>query len=141
MVSFSWPNNANRAPDDRLSNDHPRAVVEADLNPLEAEQILQGLAGVFSRQHNPATARRVVYPPERPDQAWSEDTQLPNLEARYRALVEQIPAVVFMAYLDRGIGEAYVSPQIEAALGFSRKNGWKIRCAGTATSIRTTSSA
>ena len=39
----------------------------------------------------------------------------PNLEARYRALVEQIPAVVFMAYLDQGIGEAYVSPQIEAA--------------------------
>ena len=26
--------------------------------------------------------------------------QLPNVEARYRALVEQIPAVVFMAYLD-----------------------------------------
>src|SRR3984957_14969053 len=121
MVSFSWPNNANGAPDDRLSNDHPGAVVEADLNPLEAEQILQGLAGVFSRLHNPATARRVVYPPERPDRAWSEDTQLPNLEARYRALVEQIPAVVFMAYLDRGIGEAYVSPQIEAALGFSQE--------------------
>ena len=49
------------------------------------------------------------------------DPQLPNLEARYRALVEQIPAVVFMAYLDRGIGEAYVSPQIEAALGFSQE--------------------
>src|SRR3984893_10042082 len=121
MVSFSWPNNGNGVPDDRPSNDHPRAVVEADLNPLEAEQILQGLAGVFSRLHNPATARRVVYPPERPDRAWSEDTQLPNLEARYRALVEQIPAVVFMAYRDRGIGEAYVSPQIEAALGFSQE--------------------
>jgi hypothetical protein len=25
-----------------------------------------------------------------------------------------------MAYLDRGIGEAYVSPQIEALLGFSQ---------------------
>jgi len=44
----------------------------------------------------------------------------PNLEARYRALVEQIPAIVFMAYLDRGIGEAYVSPQIEEKLGFSQ---------------------
>jgi PAS domain S-box-containing protein len=43
------------------------------------------------------------------------------MEARYRALVEQVPAVVFMAYLDRGIGEAYVSPQIEAALGFSQR--------------------
>ena len=43
-----------------------------------------------------------------------------NVEAKYRALLEQIPAVVFMAYLDKGIGEAYVSPQIEAALGFSQ---------------------
>jgi PAS domain S-box-containing protein len=32
-----------------------------------------------------------------------------------------MPAVVFMAYLDRGIGEAYVSPQIEEALGYSRE--------------------
>ena len=45
----------------------------------------------------------------------------PTWKRRYRALVEQIPAVVFMAYLDRGIGEAYVSPQIEAALGFSQE--------------------
>jgi PAS domain S-box-containing protein len=45
----------------------------------------------------------------------------PNLEAKYRALLEQIPAVVFMAYLDRGIGEAYVSPEIEASLGYSRE--------------------
>ena len=31
--------------------------------------------------------------------------QLPNLEAKYRALVEQIPAVVFMAYLDEAVGK------------------------------------
>jgi PAS domain S-box-containing protein len=123
MVSFSWPNNANGAPS--APPDAPLA--KPDLSPFEAEEILQGLAGVFSRHHNLATARRVVYPPERPDQGWSsdlqplEDAQFPNLEARYRALVEQIPAVVFMAYLDRGIGEAYVSPQIEAALGFSQE--------------------
>ena len=99
---------------------HPADVAEPELNPAQAEEILQNLAGVFSHP-NPARARRVVYPPERPDQQWPEDPQLPNLEARYRALVEQIPAVVFMAYLDRGIGEAYVSPQIEAALGFSQE--------------------
>ena len=49
------------------------------------------------------------------------EEQLPNVDAIYRALVEQIPAVVFMAHLDRGIGEAYVSPQIEATLGFSQE--------------------
>ncbi|HUD68127.1 MAG TPA: PAS domain S-box protein [Candidatus Sulfotelmatobacter sp.] len=93
------------------------------MSPAVAEEILQRLAGVFQTRHNPPTARRVVYLAEGPDQGWSkdDDAQLPNLEARYRALVEQIPAVVFMAYLDRGIGEAYVSPQIEAALGFSQE--------------------
>src|SRR5580658_10409668 len=116
MVSFSWPNN-----EKDTAHDDPSAIAAPDLTPAEAEEILQGLAGVFSHHHSPSSARRVVYPPERPDQGWSADAQLPNLEARYRALVEQIPAVVFMAYLDRGIGEAYVSPQIEATLGFSQE--------------------
>jgi PAS domain S-box-containing protein len=42
-------------------------------------------------------------------------------EARYRALVEQIPAVTFMAALDDGGNEMYVSPQIETLLGFSQQ--------------------
>src|SRR5271170_5072832 len=127
MVSFSWPDNKNDATDS--------AVAETEITPAEAEEILQGLAGVFGPRFNPPSARRIVYPPERRGEGWSKDNgrdndehqedygdaQLPNLEARYRALVEQIPAVVFMAYLDRGIGEAYVSPQIEAALGFSQE--------------------
>lgn len=40
-------------------------------------------------------------------------------EARYRTLVEQIPAVTFMAALDQPLPELYVSPQIEQLLGFS----------------------
>jgi PAS domain S-box-containing protein len=47
--------------------------------------------------------------------------QLAIAEARYRALVEQIPAVTFMATLDGGLGDVYVSPQIEALLGFSQE--------------------
>jgi PAS domain S-box-containing protein len=47
--------------------------------------------------------------------------QIANSDAKYRTLIEQIPAVVFMAYLDRGIGEAYVSPRIEEMLGFSQE--------------------
>jgi PAS domain S-box-containing protein len=126
MVSFSWPNNTNGTP-----HDQPSAGADPGLDPAQAEEILQGLAGVFRQQHHPAIARHVVYPPEQPgqrppeqaghDRRRSDTAQFPNLEARYRALVEQIPAVVFMAYLDRGIGEAYVSPQIEAALGFSQE--------------------
>jgi PAS domain S-box-containing protein len=115
MVSFSWLDNSNGG-----ANDHHSPVADPGLSPSQAEEILQSLAGVFGHE-NPAGARHVSYPPQRPDQKSPDDAQFPNLEARYRALVEQIPAVVFMAYLDRGIGEAYVSPQIEAALGFSQE--------------------
>ena len=80
--------------------------------PADAEAVLAELAGVFQ-----AHATEVG-----PADHLSE-TELPNVEAKYRALLEQIPAVVFMAYLDRGIGEAYVSPQIEASLGF-RQEEW-----------------
>jgi PAS domain S-box-containing protein len=47
--------------------------------------------------------------------------QSADMVARYQTLIEQIPAVVFMAFLDKGMGEAYVSPQIEAILGFSQE--------------------
>ncbi len=50
-----------------------------------------------------------------------DESSLPSMEARYRVLVEQIPAVVFMAFLDGGLSEAYVSPQIEQMLGFSQE--------------------
>ena len=46
---------------------------------------------------------------------------LRKAEARYRTLVEQIPAVTFVAALNGGINDLYVSPQIEALLGFSQK--------------------
>jgi PAS domain S-box-containing protein len=49
------------------------------------------------------------------------DSRLRTVEARYRALVEQIPAVTFMAPLDGSRGELYVSPQIDQLLGFSAK--------------------
>jgi PAS domain S-box-containing protein len=66
----------------------------------EAEAVLSGLAGLFLQSDT--------------------GSNRPNLDAKYRTLLEQIPAVVFMVYLDGGSGEAYVSPQIEAMLEFSR---------------------
>ncbi|MCI0456364.1 MAG: PAS domain S-box protein [Gemmataceae bacterium] len=42
-------------------------------------------------------------------------------EAKFRTLVENIPAVTFIAPLDRSTPEFYVSPQIEQLLGFSQK--------------------
>ena len=88
-------------------------------NIAEAEAVLLDLARVFS---DPATSRAdVLDDSAEVGKERAADGNTPNLEAKYRALLEQIPAVVFMAYLDRGISEAYVSPQIEAALGYSRE--------------------
>jgi PAS domain S-box-containing protein len=85
----------------------------------EAEAVLLDLARVFS---DPTTGRAYIsHEPAESGNGRTSDGNAPNLEAKYRALLEQIPAVVFMAYLDRGISEAYVSPQIEAALGYSRE--------------------
>jgi PAS domain S-box-containing protein len=44
-----------------------------------------------------------------------------RLEARYQTLVEEIPAVTFLASLEGGANELYVSPQIESLLGFSQR--------------------
>jgi PAS domain S-box-containing protein len=87
-------------------------------NLSEAERALHELAEVFLQQSLTSGDH-----PDHSEQADSRsvaEAPLLNMEAKYRALVEQIPAIVFMAYLDKGIGEAYVSPQIEAALGFSQ---------------------
>src|SRR5579864_7109911 len=42
----------------------------------------------------------------------------PGPDTYYRTLVEQIPAVVFLAQMEGGMGEAYVSPQVATILGF-----------------------
>jgi PAS domain S-box-containing protein len=81
------------------------------MDAAQAQDILQALGQVFlnSSDGGPPASRR------------AGDTDGPNLDTQYRTLIEQIPAVVFMVYLDRGVGEAYVSPQIETILGFSRE--------------------
>jgi PAS domain S-box-containing protein len=98
-------------------NDRPpgREPEWENLPPLpdlgEAEALLLELASVFATQQNSS----------QPGQSSPSEDGASNLEAKYRALLEQIPAVVFMAYLDRGVSEAYVSPEIEASLGYSRE--------------------
>ena len=82
------------------------------ISPEEAETLLVDLAAVFLSNSAKSASRGPLS---------DDEEQLPNVDAIYRALVEQIPAVVFMAHLDRGIGEAYVSPQIEASLGFTQE--------------------
>ena len=96
---------------------------DADLSPGDAESILAGLAKTYSEEGPiPETLESIHHLFKRlTDETGWEGAQPPNLEAKYRALLDQLPAVVFMAYLDGGAGEAYVSPHIEASLGFSQE--------------------
>src|SRR6202020_32898 len=88
------------------------------ITPADAHSLRVDLASVFlSGCPHPSTSADSPDPNEDED---DREEQLPKADAIYRALVEQIPAVIFMAHLERGIGEAYVSPQIEATLGFSQ---------------------
>ena len=109
-----------------------RAVREAEVDPrqiedpyaglpdlAEAEAVLLDLARVFD--DSALNPEHVLDYFRETGKEPAAEAPPPNLEAKYRALLEQIPAVVFMAYLDRGISEAYVGPQIEAVLGYSRE--------------------
>jgi len=58
--------------------------------------------------------------PTRPAAETAED-RAHRTEHRFQTLIEQIPAVVFVADLAEGENEVYVSPQIEALLGFSQR--------------------
>jgi PAS domain S-box-containing protein len=84
---------------------------ESLLDLESAEAILREMAEVFDKPD-------LSIPPS----ATSPWKSLDPLDAdvKYRSLVDQLPAVVFMASLQGGIGDAYVSPQIETALGFSQ---------------------
>ena len=47
------------------------------------------------------------------------DEELREADAKYRALVEQIPAIVYVDVADESMSTAYVSPQIRDLLGIS----------------------
>lgn len=78
--------------------------VEISLSPIETEH------GTLAA----STIRDIT-------QKKAAEALLHSAEARYRTLVEEIPAVTFMAALDGGVQELYVSPQIEQLLGFTQK--------------------
>jgi PAS domain S-box-containing protein len=84
----------------------------------EAEGVLRELGSAFL---NHGGVSRLGLSNQARAQADNKEQRPPSREEMYRVLVDQIPAVVFIAYLDRTFGEAYVSPQIQSALGFSQE--------------------
>jgi PAS domain S-box-containing protein len=58
--------------------------------------------------------------------AWGDhrrraEEQLRDVQARYRGLVEQLPLVTYVESIDPRESTAYVSPQIEALLGYGAR--------------------
>ncbi len=49
-----------------------------------------------------------------------KDQQLREAEAKYRLLIEQIPAVTYTAALDNSCTTLYISPQVASMLGFTQ---------------------
>lgn len=87
-------------------------------NPKSVQALMSELAAFLSSSKKPPAASFESSP--KPDSA-ARNASVSQADLMYRTLVEQIPAVVFVAYLDEGKSHAYVSPQIEAALGFSQQ--------------------
>jgi PAS domain S-box-containing protein len=107
----------------QASRDPAPVDVPAARSIEEAEALLAVMArGLFPdglaalehltwREHGARAADQGALTPEQ---------RLVEAEARFRTLVEQIPAVTFMAVLGEGKNEVYVSPHIEAMLGFTQ---------------------
>jgi PAS domain S-box-containing protein len=101
-----------------MLNEDKWKKLDVDVGSEGPSQLIEMLSGIvssggFSLRPNGSKHIASDRHPPIPDQS--------NHAARYRTLVEQIPAIVFMAYLDEGISEAYVSPQIEQLLGFTQE--------------------
>jgi PAS domain S-box-containing protein len=83
---------------------------------LDAVGTLLGLARAFLP--NFELPSLVVQPGADPVGPTTE-TRFLKAEARYQVLLEQLPAVTFMAAFEEGFNELYVSPQIESLLGYT----------------------
>ena len=60
--------------------------------------------------------------PLQPERAEEIQAQLRATERRYQALVEQLPAAVYIESLDESVPTTYVSPQVEEILGYPRQD-------------------
>lgn len=98
-----------------MSTDRPTAEFERRRE-SGIESVLRDLAGPLLHVNGPPPRNRAAF--ERELLQTSAGVHMDA--ARYRTLVELLPAITFMAVFDGGLQEAYVSPQIEAILGYSQ---------------------
>jgi PAS domain S-box-containing protein len=90
-------------------------------DPEDVEVLLRLAEVIFPGRQGIGDPARIVWPEQGPRQPAQLEAQIRESEARFRSLVEQLPAVVFYAALGDEDNEIYVSPQIEALLGFTQE--------------------
>ena len=67
--------------------------------------------------------------------------QMADLEARYRGLIDHLPAVLYIDGVDKDGPMVDIGPGIESLLGIDARSGSRARAPGTSRSIRRTASA
>lgn len=102
-----------------------RSLAEMATNPSESMAFLNALVSALFPEGPPADRSMVTWPERaahaEPVKPQTSEERLRAAEVRFRTLVEQIPAVTFLAVLGDGSNEIYVSPHIEQLLGFSQE--------------------
>ena len=100
------------------SNPSPPKRIQQAIAALA--ELAQAGARIDIRPGNGGTPSWPAAGNDAPADAEAGDARVQRAEARYRGLIEQIPAVTFLAQLTGGRNEMYVSPQIETLLGFTQ---------------------
>jgi PAS domain S-box-containing protein len=90
----------------------------ADSNLREAENTLQALAGSLFSPSGEGITNALLGNHSGVKTLAEKGFRME--EARYRTLVELLPAVTFLAAFEEGLSEVYVSPQIESLLGYTQ---------------------
>ncbi len=88
------------------------------MDEKEATAILEQMASLSGPGSHPHSSVLNTSKPAEPNSVIKGSSWQP--EVRYRALIERLPIVTFLASLDDRMQELYISPQIEALLGFTQ---------------------
>ncbi len=108
-----------RAALERLGQAVP--LLEERFIRLDGREILVEVAGIPVRYEGRAAGQIVVRDISRRKEA---EEQLRSAEERYRALVEHIPAVVYVETREGDPESFYISPQVEAVFGYPAED-WR----------------
>lgn len=94
-----------------------------ELSPPGKRHIPEGIGGALlsGMAQMLLAGAKLSKPPERKGESPDPAASVRMAEAKYRTLIELLPAVTFMATFDEGLSDLYVSPQIESLMGYTQK--------------------